>query len=144
MNIPLSYEHLFYKYFIRRSVGQATKSRNVKKNVMKGFVFFVLIFDIIFQYIISKSFATYGCCHPCYGLYSRNGKILIYLITYLLGQNFPYIRGWNIISTFLRSFFLSFFFTLTTPYLSFFLLAIFLYLLSFLFYWEIVHKSSIN
>ena len=24
MNIPLIYEHLFYKYFVRRSVGQAT------------------------------------------------------------------------------------------------------------------------
>ncbi len=25
MHIPLVYEHLFYKYFVRRSVGQATK-----------------------------------------------------------------------------------------------------------------------
>ncbi len=25
--IPLVYEHLFYKYFVRRSVGQATKSK---------------------------------------------------------------------------------------------------------------------
>ncbi len=28
--IPLRYEHLFNKYFVRRSVGPATKGRNVK------------------------------------------------------------------------------------------------------------------
>ncbi len=27
MNIPLIYEHLFYKYFVRRSVVQATKGK---------------------------------------------------------------------------------------------------------------------
>ena len=27
MHIPLVYEHLFYKYFVRRSVGQATKGK---------------------------------------------------------------------------------------------------------------------
>ena len=30
MHIPLIYVHLFYKYFVRRSDGQATKGRNVK------------------------------------------------------------------------------------------------------------------
>ena len=30
MHILLLYEHLFYKYFKRQSVGQATKGRNVK------------------------------------------------------------------------------------------------------------------
>ncbi len=40
MHIPLVYEHLLYKYFVRRSVGQAKKRQ--------------------------KSFATYGCCHPCH------------------------------------------------------------------------------
>ncbi len=37
MQIPLINEHLFYKYFVRLSVGNAT-----------------------------KGFATYGCCHPCF------------------------------------------------------------------------------
>ncbi len=30
VHIPLMYKHLFYKYFVRRSVGQATEGRNVK------------------------------------------------------------------------------------------------------------------
>ncbi len=37
MQISLINEHLFCKYFIRLSVGNAT-----------------------------KGFATYGCCHPCF------------------------------------------------------------------------------
>ena len=37
VQIPLINEHLFYKYFVRQSVGNAT-----------------------------KSFATYGCCHTCF------------------------------------------------------------------------------
>ncbi len=36
MHIPFEYEHLFYKYFVRRS-----------------------------GYKRQKSLATYGCCHPC-------------------------------------------------------------------------------
>ena len=42
MYIPLINEHLFCKYFVRLSVGNAT-----------------------------KGFATYGCCHPCLLLYYR-------------------------------------------------------------------------
>ena len=30
VKIPLTYKHLLYKSFVRRSVGQATKGRNVK------------------------------------------------------------------------------------------------------------------
>ncbi len=30
VHIPLLYEHLFYKFFVRRSVSHATKGRNVK------------------------------------------------------------------------------------------------------------------
>ncbi len=30
VHLPLIYEHLFYKYFVRRSVGQATNGQNVK------------------------------------------------------------------------------------------------------------------
>ncbi len=30
VHIPLIYEHLFYKYVVRPSVGQAAKGRNVK------------------------------------------------------------------------------------------------------------------
>ncbi len=28
--LPMSNEHIFFKYFVRRSFGQATKGRNVK------------------------------------------------------------------------------------------------------------------
>ena len=49
MHIPLVYEHLFYKYFVLRSVGQATKGKT--------------------------SFATYGCCHPCL-FYGQNTLVV--------------------------------------------------------------------
>ena len=72
MQILLIFEHLFYKYFVRRSVGEATKSRNVKKKCDERFRDF---FSLDFRYnfpnifiIISKSFATYGCCRPCFYL----------------------------------------------------------------------------
>ncbi len=32
MLIPIIYEHLFYKYIVRRSVSQATKGKNVNVN----------------------------------------------------------------------------------------------------------------
>ena len=32
LNIPLIYEQPFYKYFVRWSVGQAIKERNVRYN----------------------------------------------------------------------------------------------------------------
>ena len=43
------------------------KKQKCKKNVRKGFVIFYLDFRYNFPNIniISKSFATYGCCHPC-------------------------------------------------------------------------------
>ncbi len=41
VHIPHVYEHLFYKYFVRRSVGQSGYNRQ-------------------------KSFATYGCFHHCF------------------------------------------------------------------------------
>ena len=47
--------NIFYKYFVCRSVGQATKGKNVKTCYF--------LFSYIFL-IISSSFATYGCCHP--------------------------------------------------------------------------------
>ncbi len=49
MHIPLVYEHLFYKYFVRRS-----------------------------GYKRQKSFATYGCCHPCFSsLYFKHFLLLL-------------------------------------------------------------------
>ena len=46
--IPLINEHLFYKYFVRLSVGNAT-----------------------------KGFATYGCCHPCFIIKEDSNYFLI-------------------------------------------------------------------
>ncbi len=74
VHIPLTYEVLFYKYFICRSLGQATKGRNVKiwklifsvPNENKQLVFFYA-HSFLFSYkflIISNSFASYRCCHP--------------------------------------------------------------------------------
>ncbi len=45
MNIPLNYEHLFYIYFVRRSVGKATNGRNVK---IQKHDFFVCYSDSFF------------------------------------------------------------------------------------------------
>ena len=53
---PLTCEHLFYKYLVRRSVGQATKSRHVKI-FCKYFVHLTVGND-------TKGFVTYGCFHP--------------------------------------------------------------------------------
>ena len=39
MHIPLVYEHLFYKYFVRRSVGQATKGK--RASILMDVVIFV-------------------------------------------------------------------------------------------------------
>ena len=44
MQIPLINAYLFCKYFVRLSVGNAT-----------------------------KGFATYGCCHPCYRIIPFSG-----------------------------------------------------------------------
>ena len=77
MQIPLIIEHLFCENFVRRSVGQTTKSRNVKKNLMKGCVIFFLQISLINEHLFckcfvrlsvgnaTKGFATYGCFHPC-------------------------------------------------------------------------------
>ncbi len=39
VHIPLVYEHLFYKYFVRRSVGKATKGK--KDSLLMDVVIFV-------------------------------------------------------------------------------------------------------
>ena len=60
--------HLFYKYFVRQSVCQATRGTNVK--IWKcDFSTPISIFCSSYIFlIISNSFATYGCCHPCFNL----------------------------------------------------------------------------
>ncbi len=61
------HEHLFDKYFVRRFVNQASKGKNVKTckcdflDILLNFLQFIHIF-----LIISNSFSTYGCCHPCF------------------------------------------------------------------------------
>ena len=44
MHIPLIYEHLFYKYFVRWSVGQATKSKRAS-----------LLMDVVILVFLSTS-----------------------------------------------------------------------------------------
>ncbi len=68
MHIPLVHEHLFYKYFVRRS---GYKKQICKKKCDERFLDFRYNFPNIFN-IISKSFATYGCCHPCILLFAKN------------------------------------------------------------------------
>ncbi len=41
MHIPLVYEHLFYKYFVRRSVGQATK--DIRASLLMDVVILVFV-----------------------------------------------------------------------------------------------------
>ncbi len=48
MHIPLVYEHIFYKYFVRRSVGQATKSKRAS----------LLMDVVILVYFIILAIAT--------------------------------------------------------------------------------------
>ncbi len=42
MHIPLVYEYLFYKYFVRQSVGQATKGK--RASLLMDVVILVFIF----------------------------------------------------------------------------------------------------
>ena len=57
VHILLIYKHLFYRYFVGQSVGQPTKGNDVKMPFLK----------------ISNSFASYGCCYPCFALIIRRG-----------------------------------------------------------------------
>ncbi len=50
MHISLKYEYLFYKYFVRRSVGQATKGKNVKLcYILFSYIFLIisLLMDVV-------------------------------------------------------------------------------------------------
>ena len=58
MQIPLINEHLFCKYFVSLSVGNAT-----------------------------KGFATYGCCHPCITIKLLKKNNVIHLNLYLFVHN---------------------------------------------------------
>ncbi len=68
LHISFIFKHQFYKYFVSRSVGQAKKGINVK--TWKCHLIFLTPISIFCSSyilsIISNSFATYGCCHPCY------------------------------------------------------------------------------
>ena len=48
MYIPFVYEHLFYKYFVRRSVGQATKGKRAS-----------LLMDVVIL-VLSKTSKLYS------------------------------------------------------------------------------------
>ncbi len=68
VQIPLTYEHLFCN-FIRQSVGQATKGRNVQLNHFVRLFNYEFLFSILFFFRISlffKRFAPYGCYHPSF------------------------------------------------------------------------------
>ena len=97
MQIPLIYEHLFCKYFVLWSVGHATKGINFKIqkrdflvcyfNCWKsGFFsnYFCFLFSLFLlstfclPYIIlmiSKSFATHGCCQLCCDYIQLKGRV---------------------------------------------------------------------
>ena len=47
MYIPLVYEHLFYKYLVRRSVGQATKGKRAS-----------LLMDVVILVVLFPTFKT--------------------------------------------------------------------------------------
>ena len=49
MHIPLVYEHLFYKYFVRRSVGQATKGK--RASLLMDVVILVKLF-LVYDYVM--------------------------------------------------------------------------------------------
>ncbi len=58
---------------------------------MKGFVIFFLDFRYNFPSIfniISKSFATYGCCHPCFYLevFDKRGRKYLMFIVIILAK----------------------------------------------------------
>ncbi len=46
MQIPLVYEHLFYKYFVRRSVGQFTKGKRASLLMDVVILVFLIFFSL--------------------------------------------------------------------------------------------------
>ena len=54
MHIPLVYEHLFYKYFVRRSVSQATKSKRASL-LMDVFILVYIITIHLYNWLTLKS-----------------------------------------------------------------------------------------
>ncbi len=44
MHIPLVFEHLFYKYFVLRSVGQATKGK--RASLLMDVVILVILINV--------------------------------------------------------------------------------------------------
>ncbi len=70
-------KHLFYKYSVLRSVGQALKCRNVKK---------------------CQCFTTYGCCHPCFFfnyLFSIVAQFLCIISTWMNKLKFQWFISIN-------------------------------------------------
>ena len=51
MHIPLVYEHLFYKYFVRRSVGQATKGK--RASLLLNIV--IHVFSLLYPLSMNKN-----------------------------------------------------------------------------------------
>ncbi len=47
MHIPLIYEHLFYKYFVRQSVGQATKAKELRYLWMLSSLLFLIAYNYL-------------------------------------------------------------------------------------------------
>ena len=69
VQIPLVYEHLFYKYFVRRSDGQATKGKRAS--------LLMDVFILVFFYINSD-----------FVLLDRNTKTINNILNVLLIENF--------------------------------------------------------
>ncbi len=50
VQIPLTYEHLIWKYFIRRSVGQAAKGRNLR--LLELFFFRLEVYFFLSRFLL--------------------------------------------------------------------------------------------
>ncbi len=55
-HIPLVYEHLFYKYFVRQSVIQATKDTRA----LLLLDVFILVFNLLFYFFMIIPFLTFS------------------------------------------------------------------------------------
>ncbi len=68
VQIPLSYKHIFCRYFVRRSVGQSLMDITtpvIKVARQNSFHVSYTLFDHIFNLSPATKLYLASCCHPC-------------------------------------------------------------------------------
>ena len=103
MHIPLVYEHLFYKYFVRRSADQATKGKRALLP-MDVFILVFLSFDIVIDIsyiLISGGAARFSnnSLDDSTDLWTKLIQVMNIMVSLELHSHRIAPTGWNIFSS---------------------------------------------